>query len=354
VAYIHRPRGVVVLLIAVLAGCSSRSPRAASERQKTTAAITSARENVGSESSGNAAPQVSNESYSRVEARHVIFHESSGIHLRAEWLSGRLYPTRKGTIPSLDDPKSFKVEVDEGKTEISLDDLSLVLRERVLRQSRLSGLHITAKGPREVVVSGTLHEVVPLPVQMTGEIGAAPDGRIDVHIKDLKILKIPFKGMLEAMRIDPARLVNASRGKGVQAKGDSVYLRTEELLPPPRKAGVLSSVHFTKGGELEEDYGDVRSENLSPADWDRSRWRNYIRVKGGTIQFGKLTMQSADLTLLDASPGDWFEFDLAHYREQIVSGEMRMTRTGGLRVFVPDITKMHLPQDMPRQHTASQ
>ncbi len=278
--------------------------------------------------------------YTIVEARHVIFHESSGIHLRAEWLQGRLYPTRKDVVPSLDDPTTFKVEIEQGKTEISLDDLATLLRNTVLKDSRLSGIRLKALGPNQIQINGNLHEVVPLPVQLTGDISATQDGRVSLHIDRLKVFKIPFKGMLGFMHLKPASLLHTPAQKGIEAHGDSLYLSTDELLPAPRNTGMVTSVHCTADDKLEEDYGRKPNEKPALSDWDRTRWRNYIRLTGGTIHFGKLTMQSADLTLLDSSPGDWFEFDLAHYRQQLAAGEMRMTPTGALHVFVPDITKI--------------
>jgi hypothetical protein len=334
--WIHWLRLGTLLIFALTVACNSRKPQPS--REETVQA-------PASDPPASAHMERDEEKpYTIIEARHVIFHEQSGVRLRAEWLQGRLYPTSKSKVPSLDDPTSFKVEVEQGKTQISLDDLSEMLRNQVFRNSKLSGIRIRAHGPTQVEITGTLHEVVPLPVQLTGDIAATGDGRISIHINHLKVFKIPFKGMLAFMHLKPANLVHVA-GKGVEAHGDSLYISTDALLPSPRKTGLITSVHCTADGELEEDYGHNPAEKPALADWDRSRWRNYIRLTGGNIQFGKLTMESADLTLLDSSPGDWFEFDLAHYHQQLVSGQMRMTQNGGLHVFVPDITKTHLEAD---------
>ncbi len=60
-----------------------------------------------------------------------------------------------------------------------------------------------------------------------------------------------------------------------------------------------------------------------------------MRLSGGTIRFGKLTMDNTDLVLIDASRGEWFDFDLSRYQDQMVKGQMHMTPRGGLQVFLP-------------------
>jgi hypothetical protein len=252
-------------------------------------------------------------------------------------LQGRLYPTRPNAVPSLDDPTSFKVEVESGLTEISLSDLSRSLVSGVLKDSRLTRVKISARGPRQIEIAGMLHRVVSLPVKLLGEIEATPGGRISIRISSIKVLKIPVKGFLRAVNLRPSDLVNVGTSKAVQVSGDSILLQTEALLPPPRESGKITDVHFTQNGELEEDYGSL---DLQQQFLRRGKTQNFLALKGGAVQLGKLTMRDADLTLIDSSPGDWFEFDLAHYHSQLKSGDIHMTAGGGLIIFTPDITKV--------------
>ena len=53
------------------------------------------------------------------------------------------------------------------------------------------------------------------------------------------------------------------------------------------------------------------------------------------MAFGKLTMQHADLTLIDASDEPWFDLDMANYQAQLVKGYSRITPEQGLEVFMP-------------------
>jgi hypothetical protein len=62
---------------------------------------------------------------------------------------------------------------------------------------------------------------------------------------------------------------------------------------------------------------------------------------GNQLRFGKLTMADADMTLIDMNPEDPFDFDLDHYKDQLVPGYSKFTATFGLRVYMKDFAKVH-------------
>ena len=150
------------------------------------------------------------------------------------------------------------------------------------------------------------------------------------------------------MKLRPSDLVNIGHSKAVQVIGDSIFLQTEALLPPPRKSGKITNVYFTKNGELEEDYGSL---DLSQQVLQRGKEQNFLALSGGAVELGKLTMRDADLTLIDSSPGDWFEFDLARYHTQLENGDIHMTGSGGLIIFTPDITKVRESAEQSKART---
>ena len=65
-----------------------------------------------------------------------------------------------------------------------------------------------------------------------------------------------------------------------------------------------------------------------------------MAYRGGSLRFGKLTMNNVDLQLIDADPKDPFEFFPDHYNEQLVAGYSKTTAYGGLRVYMPDYGKV--------------
>jgi hypothetical protein len=61
-----------------------------------------------------------------------------------------------------------------------------------------------------------------------------------------------------------------------------------------------------------------------------SQHSNYIAYHGGVLRFGKLTMNNADMRLIDADPTDPFDFSPDHYKDQLVAGYSKTTASGGL------------------------
>jgi hypothetical protein len=66
------------------------------------------------------------------------------------------------------------------------------------------------------------------------------------------------------------------------------------------------------------------------------QWRNFLRLEGGIIDFGRLTMNNVDITMIDISKDPWFDLDLVNYQAQLTSGYTRVTADSGLQIFLPD------------------
>src|ERR1700719_253871 len=77
-------------------------------------------------------------------------------------------------------------------------------------------------------------------------------------------------------------------------------------------------------------YGDAESDVART-----EQWHNFLALKGGTVDFGKLTMHNVDLIMIDASKDAWFDLDLVNYQAQLVNGYTRMTAKAGLEIFMP-------------------
>lgn len=73
---------------------------------------------------------------------------------------------------------------------------------------------------------------------------------------------------------------------------------------------------------------------------DPESGRNFMYYRGGALRFGKLTLQDADLEIIDQSPKDPFDFYLDRYRDQLVAGYSKTTPNFGLKVFMPDFHRL--------------
>jgi hypothetical protein len=142
-----------------------------------------------------------------------------------------------------------------------------------------------------------------------------------------------LKGLLGGFHISISDLLPHSI-PGVQISGNDVFFDTQKLLPAPHIRGQLTSVRIVNP-DFEEVYG-----NAEKAVEQVEQWRNFLKLSGGTLDFGKLTMHHVDLIMIDISNDAWFDLDLAHYQEQLVNGYTRMTPQAGLEIFMPDLDEL--------------
>jgi hypothetical protein len=274
-------------------------------------------------------------SQTKVLMHNVILDERPGLQLRVRWLRGEIRPTRAGAVPSFDEPSSFVLNIQSGIVATSLSDISGILNGSLLQGSPLEKVSLTADGER-LKLQGTLHKGVSLPIEMVSEVSAAPDGRVRLHMVTLRVLKLPVKGLVHAFHINVQDLIGAKGAANVQVSGNDIYVDPEKVLPAPAVRGKLTDAHIgSKTGDLVTIFGDGRPEANQ-----FKQWRNFIRLSGGTINLGKLTMAQADIFMIDLSSDDWFSFDLTRYQEQLVNSRIQMTPQAGLRIFMPDIEKV--------------
>lgn len=267
---------------------------------------------------------------------NVILNEPPGLKLRVRWLRGQMSPTSRRVIPSFDDPNSFVLDIQNGVIALQLADVATVLNMGMLKESSLKNVSLGVQG-KQLKLTGTLHKGVPLPIEMISDLSATPDGRIHLHVTKLRVLKLPVTGLLKSLNVKLGDLVNSKGSTGIQLSGeDDIYLNPEQILPAPHIRGKLTDVHIgDKTGDFINVFGVARPEVIKV-----KQWRNFIRLRGGTVNFGKLTMSQADLFLIDNSDDEWFNFDLMRYQEQLVNGRIQMTPQAGLRIFMPDINKI--------------
>jgi hypothetical protein len=268
-----------------------------------------------------------------VYAHNLMLRKGPSFRVYVRWLRGQMARAHRGVNPSFDDPDSFFLDVKTGVLRANIGDISNFLNSGGMPNSPLK--KITVSGNEDQVkLNATLQKIVSLPIELIGTIAAAPGNRIHIHVTKLSVLKIPFKALLGGFHITISDLFHAQGIPGIEVSGNDIFFDTQKLLPPPHIRGQLTKVHIVNP-DLEEVYGDAQS------DVERvEQWRNFLRLRDGTIDFGKLTMHHVDLIMIDISKDPWFDIDLAHYQEQLVNGYTRMTPQAGLQIFMPDLREI--------------
>ncbi len=276
-----------------------------------------------------------------VYAHNLMLRKGPDFRVYVRWLNGRLTRTHRNVNPSFDEPDSFFIDITTGVLRANIGDLANFLNASGLKGSPLKAVTLSGDGD-QIKLRGTLHKIVPLPIEITGTLAVVPDNKIRIRVTKLDLLKLPLKGLLGGFHIKLADLFHPQGVAGIQVSGNDIFLDTQTLLPPPHIRGNLTAVRIVNP-DLEEVYGNAGKEVTRV-----EQWRNFLRLSDGTIDFGKLTMHHVDLVMVDISNDVWFDLDLANYQAQLVNGYTRMTPQAGLQIFMPDVSK--LPRTIANQN----
>jgi hypothetical protein len=260
-----------------------------------------------------------------------MLRKGQGFRVYVRWLRGQMIRVDRNVNPSFDEPESFVLDIEKGDIHTNVGDLTNFLNDE-LAKSPLRNIALSGDGD-QIKLRGTFHDVVPLPIEMLATIAVAGGNRIQLHVTKLSVLKIPLKGFLGDFHLTVSSLFHKNI-PGIEVSGDDVFFDTEKLLPPPHIRGKLTSVRIVNP-DFEEIYGNAQDDVTRVA-----QWRNFLRLSGGTIDFGKLTMHHVDVIMVDLANDAWFDLDLANYQEQLVNGYTRMTPQAGLQIFMPDLSKI--------------
>lgn len=268
-----------------------------------------------------------------VFAHNLMLRKGPNFRIYVRWLRGNMVRTRPGVNPTFDDPESFVLDIKTGVVRANIGDIGNFLNAGGVANSPLTNISLLADGD-QIRLKGTLHKLIPLPVELLGTVAAAPDNRVQVHVTKLSVLKLPLKGLLGGLHITVSDLVHPKGIPGIEISGNDIFFDTVKLLPPPHIRGQLTAVRVVTP-DIEEVYGNA-AEALTRIE----QWRNFLRLNDGTIDFGKLTMHHVDLIMVDLSDDAWFDLDLNNYQNQLVNGYTRMTPQAGLQIFMPDLDNL--------------
>jgi hypothetical protein len=325
-------RLVITAVVAVIISCFGwlfwRSQQKISAPTNASfAKLTDSSSTTGEPGGGDLAPTV-------VYAHNLMLRKGPDFRIYIRWIRGQMLRTRRLVNPSFDDPDSFVLQIQKGVIRANIGDISNYLNASAPADTPLKNISLQPDG-EQLKLHGTAHKVISIPVEIAGSLSPTPDGRVQFHVSKIAVLKMPLKRILGGFHVELSDLVHASNIPGIQIAGNDIFFDTQKLLPPPHIHGQLTAV-LVRPPDLEIVYGNA----ISDASNDETRlaqWHNFLRLSGGTLDFGKLTMHHVDLTMIDASQAPWFDLDLVNYQAQLVNGYTRMTAKAGLEIFMPEL-----------------
>ena len=173
------------------------------------------------------------------------------------------------------------------------------LMTRTLGQGRsnVEKLRISTDDQSRLRQQGVLNKGIKVPFDVKGGIEATPDGRIRMHAAAVRGFGLPVNPLMKLLGLEMDDLLKVKPGNGLTVDENDLILDPQQLVPPPRIRGKVTSVRIADGA-IVQTFGFGERRRLSPA----AVSRNNIYWLGGQLQFGKLTMTDTDLELVDEDP----------------------------------------------------
>lgn len=275
-----------------------------------------------------------------VVMRNVDYQIDDDITLAITGLQGALLPRIQDSMPVLDDPTSFAIALRDAEIAIDTASLGRLLNRYVFAYegSPLRDLTVSVEDGL-LVQKGSLVKIVPVPFTIRARVSVTPGGEILVAPRDIEVLGLGVRGLMDWFGLELENLVRDSRSNGVRIESDTIYLDPEGLLPSPRIQGRLRGIRLEAGRLVQwfrEDSTPVAPSRIPGA----GRARNYMQFRHGTLRFGKLTMHDVDLLIVDTDSTSPLVFSLERYQDQLIAGYHVTTRAEGLVVYLPDLSSL--------------
>ena len=265
------------------------------------------------------------------EMRHVRMRAASDVVLDVDRLSGQLM-ARDRPLPVFDDLKSFYIAVETAQLSVHARSLTAIVN-RIFdyKGSPLSDLEVAFRDGR-IEQKGKLHKGLSIPFSVTATV-RPENGQILLHPVSVHVVGIPAAKMMSVFGLELEDLIKVRTGRGVKVRDNDLLLEPAHVMPAPEVRGRVAAVRVADDRMILQFGATAAPAPRAVPDSDAT---NYIWFHGGRIRFGRLTMNDADLQLIDADPADPFDFYSERYNDQLVAGYSRNTRAGALRTVMPD------------------
>lgn len=269
----------------------------------------------------------------RALMRNVHYRIDPDLVMSVEHLDGWLESTIADSIPVFDDPNSFRIRVKSAAITLDTVSISNLLNRYVFgyRGAPIRDLEVSVEDGllKQHGKLGTLGFTIKSSVQAT------PDGLIRLHPEDVKVLGINADGLMDKLGIQLDEMMKLKRGIGARVVDNDFLIDPAVILPPPRLEARLRRVRLTPGGMVLE-FGQVDSVPPRSYFGAEAPAKNFMSFTGARLRFGTLTMNPANMFIVDPDESDPLDFSLDRYHDQLVAGRHRTTPEDGLVVWMPD------------------
>lgn len=272
----------------------------------------------------------------QIQMNKVNFRLSPDIVLEVSALRGELRRTRSDVPVTFDDSSSFEVFIDTAEVAITTASLSALMNSFVFagNDAPVRNISMEIDGDH-LIEKGSLHKGVWMPFEITAAASVTADGNVRLHAEKIRAAHVPVKGLMHLFGENLAKMMGDRTRRGLIVQNDDLILLLPGLTPPPHLHGHATHVQLVNG-RIVEAFDSGRHLPALDAPYKRT---GYIYHRGGTLRFGKLTMNDTELEIVGTRPGT-FDFFQREYLKQLVAGYSKTTPNDGLVTHMADYSQV--------------
>ena len=285
-----------------------------------------------------AAPNTPDAGSTSIQMRNLVVFPYPDVAAEIASLDGTAKPTHEGHPIDLDDVASYSVTVASASMRLDAHDMTVLMNRHILPlgNSPIKHVDVTfANG--ELHMSGSMQKLgATVPFTATATVAPTQGGDMRVHITSMRAGDVVPKSMMDFLGLDLSNIAQPANQAAFHLEGDDMVVPLSAMFPPPIFAGPITSLRLTPDG-LYTTVGRTAAASTRPQP------HSILAMHCGTVVFGRLTMQDAEIAMVPLNPGRNLGFSPRDYYAQMQGGQVAPQPDQGLVAHVADF------RDLPRE-----
>jgi len=219
------------------------------------------------------------------------------------------------------DVASFDMNIKNGILSLKDNELSTVVKKLIKKETDLiKDINFNFQPGNNAEVTLKVKKLLNFNIKINGKLSAQPvNNMVRFTPEKISVNKIPIQGLLKLFKLEVGEIVKIGNPNGsFFTSGDSIYFGPTKFVSNPKIDGEIYDVR-TSIGSISILLGKDGS-NYQPTPLYGSN--NYLRLRGGNVNFGGFNLQDTDVALLDGTPNDPFDIENDPSKKVISKGRV--------------------------------
>ena len=242
-----------------------------------------------------AVPQPGREadSKTRLWMRKVVLFPYDNAPATVARLSGTAVPTRAGRLIDMDDVTSYAVRVRRAEMMMPAATMQVLMNQYILATADTAIKRVGISfGNGTIEMRGTMRKLgIPIGFTATAVASPTPQGEMRITVVKMKAAGFIPKSVMDAVGLKMSKVAQPDNRRVFRIVGDTMIMPVSSMFPPPKFIGPLQSVRVTPQGM----YSVVGSGSFDAPKGLGAQ--PYIHMRGGRVNFARLTMSPTNLTM---------------------------------------------------------